>query len=61
MQENTVALLLRNCPPTIRVVDNKSSFPGLLLTLAIIGMLGLGLFDVVIALSPISGGVVREM
>jgi len=46
-------MLLHNCPPTIRVVDIKSSFPGLLLTLAVIGMLGPGLFNVVIALSPI--------
>jgi len=35
----------------MRVVDIKSSFPGLLLTLAIIGMLGPGLFNAVIALS----------
>jgi len=54
-------MLLRNCPPTIRVVDIKSYFPGLLLTLAVIGMLGPGLFNVVIALRPISGGVVKEM
>jgi peptide/nickel transport system permease protein len=38
----------------MRVVDIKSSFPGLLLTLAIIGMLGPGLFNAVIAMS-ISG------
>lgn len=35
----------------MRVVDIKSSFPGLLLTLAIIGMLGPGLFNAVIAMS----------
>lgn len=38
----------------MRIVDIKSSFPGLLLTLAIIGMLGPGLFNAVIAMS-ISG------
>lgn len=38
----------------MRIVDIKSSFPGLLLTLAIIGMLGPGLLNAVIAMS-ISG------